>query len=194
MRWYWAINCSNTVDEPFVSDADDLKGFQDWQLWKGKPIENWRQDAWIRCTDPECDGDPDDVLQTHLGIPIYSFRLQKIIREAGFPGIQFLPIRVLRRDGTEIPGFAVANIVNLLSAMDMEKSEYDVFEEDDPVPERHGRVSGVYKMVLKGVALTGYDIVRVKEFPPSEYVSERFKLQFEAANCTGYSFQETRTT
>jgi Immunity protein family (Imm11) len=180
MRWYDLIMCSNTVAKPFVSNFDDLKGFEDWQLRAGKRIEDWNPEAWIRCLKPEWNGDPDDVLQTHLAVPIYSPRLQTVIRDARFSGIQFLPIRVLRMDASEIPGFAVANILNIPSAMDMDNSLYDRFEEDYFDAADRGKVAGVYKMVLKRDALTGYDIVRPKEFRQSEYASERSCVRVRA--------------
>jgi uncharacterized protein DUF1629 len=190
MRWYDLIMWGNTVPKPFVSNFDDLKGFEDWQFDQGVVISDWNPKAWIRCMKPAWNGDPDDVLQSHLGIPIYSPRLQRIIQRENFTGIQFLPLRVLRMDSTEIAGYAIANILNLLPAMDMENSECDKFEDDYFDPADRGRVAAVYKMVLKRSVVEGYDIVRIKEFHPAAYASERFKLAFETAGCTGYSFKE----
>lgn len=192
MRWYWVISCNNTVLKPFVSSAGDLKEYEDWQLRRAQRVENWNPSVWIQCTDPEWDGEPDDALQNHLALPIYSPRLQGVIGNAKFSGVQFLPIRVLHLNGTEIPGFAIANILNIPSAMDMEHSLYDVEEGSGPKDQRE--VAGVYRMALRSSALGGYDIIRVKEFYPSLYVSERFKLEFEAARCTGYSFKEVQLT
>jgi hypothetical protein len=193
MRWHWVLSCGNTVRDAFVSSAEDLKGYEDWQLGRGHYVDNWDPTSWIQCTDPEWDGEPDDALQNHLALPIYSPRLQKLIKDAKFSGIQFLPIRVLHMNGTEIPGFAIANILNLPSAMDLEHSWYGIFR-GDCAPEDRGRVSGVYRMVLKRSALSGYDVIRVKEFHQSLYVSERFKREFEAAQCTGYLFREVQLT
>ena len=194
MLWYWAIAWGNTVSQAYVSDADDLKGYEDWHFRKGQYIEDWNPGAWIQCTDPKWDGEPDDVLQTHLNIPIYSPRLQALIRNTKFSGIQFLPIRVLHMNESEIPGFAIANILNIPSAMDMERSHYTMFNEDDCEPVDRGKVSGVYRMVLKRSALSGYDVVRVKEFHQSLYVSDRFKSEFEIGRFTGYAFQEIQLT
>jgi hypothetical protein len=194
MRWYDLIMWGNTVKKPFVSDLDDLKGFEDWQFDQGKHIENWNPEAWIRCTDRAWNGDPDDVLQTHLGVPIFSPRLQRIVEQERFSGIQFLPIHVLRLDASEITGFAIANILNAPSAMDLENSEYQRFEQDYFDPADRGKIAAVYEMVLKRTALAGYDIVRPKEFLVAQYASERFRAAFEAGGCTGYSFHEVQLT
>ena len=191
MRWYWVISCSNTVSKPFVSSAGDLHGHEDWEFDQGCVITKWNPQSWIQCTVPEWDGEPDDALQTHLAIPIFSPRLQRIIEESQFSGIQFLPIRVLRMNGDEISGFSVANILNQPFAMDMERSWYDRYDEES-APEDRGRVSGVYRMVLRRSALNGFDIIRVREFHQSFYVSERFKTAFENEQCTGYTFQEVQ--
>ena len=183
MRWYDLIMCGNALKKPYVSSFEDLKGFEDFQFRVGKRVENWNPEAWIRCMKREWNGDPDDVLQNHLAVPIYSARLQVIIREQNIQGIQFLPLRVLRLDATEIPGFAIANILNTPPAMDMNRSEYDIFEDDYFDSADRGRVAGVFKMVLKRTVLEDCDIIRPLEFLVSEYASERFKRAFQAGHC-----------
>jgi hypothetical protein len=49
-----------------------LKGFKELDFGTGVLIENWDLTAWIKATNPECGGTPDDVLQNHLGLRIYS--------------------------------------------------------------------------------------------------------------------------
>jgi hypothetical protein len=169
MRWYWTIMNTNRSPDNFLADSVDLKGIGWRQLQEGKYVENWNLDARVDGTMPELNGDPGDVLLTD--VPIFSARLQEIICKAGFSGIQFLPIHVFRADGSEIPGFAVANILNTPSALDVERTE-------------------MIRKVLKRDALEGYDIVRPKEFKSAIYVSDRFKSDFESANCIGYSFKE----
>jgi uncharacterized protein DUF1629 len=190
MRWYWALQWDNSIAYPYCSDKHDLKGFQEIDFGTGALIENWDPTAWIKTTDPECDGTPDDVLQDHLGLPIYSTKLRTVLEIANISGIQYLPLRVIRRSGQGISGYAIANILNLPAAMDLKKSTYSVFGPNDPMPERWGTVSGVHKMVLRQSALSEYDIILPKEFAESAYVSERFKRVFEAAGCTGYGFKE----
>lgn len=191
MKWYHVIDCDNTVADPYVADAGDLMGVDEEDLWGGTPVANWNEAAWIQARKPGNDGDPDDALQTYLPAPIYSARLRQALEAACITGIQWLPIHVLRPDGTEIPGYAIANIVNLVEgALDLERSDYDVYPPDYFLPERVGKVRGIRIPVLRGEKLRGLDIVRLAEARAAFYVSERFKDIFEKAGCTEHSFRE----
>lgn len=191
MKWYGVIRYGNPVDDPYVAGIGDLMGVEEGDLWHGKPVLNWNKAAWIKAETPEKDGDPDDTLQSYLRPPIYSARLRQALETAGITGIQWLPLHVLRPDGTEIPGYAIANIVNLVEgALDMERSDYDVYPPDYFLPERVGKVRGVRIPVLRGEKLKGLDIFRPAEYVVSFYVSKRFKDAFEKACCTGHSFRE----
>lgn len=191
-KWFWPIRCDNTVENPYVADAADLMGHEEDELNSGKSVAGWDPRACVRASKSEDDGDPDDVLQTLLDPPIYSMRLRRALEKAGITGIQYLPIHVVRPDGTEIEGFCVANILNLVPALDLEMSEYVVYPDDYFLPERVGQVRSIHKTVLRRSALAGLSIVRLVEFDVDYYVSERFKAVFEEGGFTGYSFSEVK--
>lgn len=191
MKWYHVVRYGNPVANPYVAGSGDLMGVEEGALWHGKPVANWNQSAWIKAETAEDDGDPDDTLQSYLHPPIYSARLCQALDAAGIGGIQYLPLHVLRPDGTEISGYAIANIVNLVEgALDLERSDYDVYPSDYFLPERVGKVRGLRIPVLRREKLEGLDIVRLAEYMPPFYVSERFKDAFEKVGCTGHSFRE----
>lgn len=192
-KWYWTVDCSNTVEDPLVAGKADLKGFEWWDFQRGQLIENWDETAWFQAEKPQDDGDPDDVLQDHLDIPIYSARLRQALDKARITGIQYLPVRVLHYDGTPIEGFAIANILNLLPALDFEKSDYDLYPDDYFLPERRGRVRAVRLPVLRYKVIEGYDIFLLQGWEEI-YVSERFRNLFVANGFTGYSFYEVKTS
>ena len=192
-RWYWAVSCDNTVEDPLVVDSADLE-IDPGRLDVGQPQEGWSDLAWLRAEKPENDGTPDDALQNHLGLPVYSFRLRSALEAAGIRGIQYLPVRLFRPNGQEIAGFSIANIVERRGALDRSRSDYDVFPNDYFLSERRGDVRGIRRVVLHVEALRGCDIARLDEFPSSVYVSERFKNVFESAPFTGYSFREMHST
>src|SRR5215510_16157190 len=112
MRWYDRLGIYDATEQPFVSDKEDLRGWQDWHFREGKVIQNWDSTAWIQCTDKETDGPVDDDLWNHLGLPIFSAAMQRALAKARIEGIQYLPIRVLRPDRSEYFGYAIANILN----------------------------------------------------------------------------------
>lgn len=193
MKWFWTISCDNTVDDSLVVDSADL-GISPEEISFGKEINDWSELARMSATKQENDGVPDDALQNHLGLPVYSPRLRATLEAGEVRGIQYLPIRLFRPNGQEISGFSIANIVERREALDRSQSDYDVFPDDYFLPDRRGNVRGIRRAVLRERALAGCDIARLAEFPASIYVSERFKTNFETAGCTGYTFREVVTT
>ncbi|MDF9407234.1 hypothetical protein L7E55_02495 [Pelotomaculum isophthalicicum JI] len=193
-KWYDPLECDNIVENPFIADTVVLKGVEEFELVRGQLIEKWDKSAWFQASEPKYDGDPDDVLQNAISPPIYSARLRKALDNAGVTGIQYLPVHVLRPDGSPIEGFAIANILNLLPALDFEKSDYDVFEDDYFLPERRGKVRCIRKPVLRRTIIEGYDIFRLMEFKQYIIVSDRFRNIFVANGFTGYSFHQVYTS
>lgn len=190
--WYWAIYFSNTVPRPFVADMSDLKGLDDRDFMQGKRIENWNSEAWLQATKAENDGEPDDVLSNLHALPVFSGRVRNRLEEIGIGGIQYLPVRVLRSTGMEVPGFSIGNTLNLVPALDFEKSEIEYFPDDYFRPEKRGQARDIRTAILRSSALRGLDIVRLAEFPVATYVSERFKEEFERKRFTGWSFRPVR--
>jgi hypothetical protein len=187
VNWFNSIECDNTVANPYVAGVADMKGFDEWDFAYGKRIKNWDPTAYLQSDKPGDDGDLDDVLQHIMSIiPVYSKNLRDALKRGGIRGIQYLPLRVLRYDGSEIEGFAIANILNLVPCMDWARTEYRVKEN------RPGEVRsyGFGKLVVRRSALEGYDILRMKEFKLDIFVLERFKKIFEDGGFTGYSFSQ----
>lgn|GEM_PF-6344696 len=83
MDWFTLIECDNTVDDPYVSGIDDLHGHDEWAFTYGRRFRNWDRTAFVQTDRPSDDGVPDDVLQNHLGIPIFSPRLLYVVRQIG---------------------------------------------------------------------------------------------------------------
>jgi hypothetical protein len=113
----------------YGDDEGDLDGHED-DLGVCKPAEAWAGTARVRASRAEGDGDPDDVLQTCFFAPIYSARLRGALEEAQVAGIEYLPVRVINKGGTGIPGFSVANILNCVDGLDVQSSEIERFPDD----------------------------------------------------------------
>lgn len=194
MRWYDLREIYDAKEQPFVSNKDDLRGWEEWQLCQGKFVENWDSGAWIKSTKNETDGVPDDCLWNHLLLPIFSSRVQRALADARVEGVQYLPIRVLRPDGSEYFGYAIANVLNLPAALDRERCDFSVYPDDYFLPDRRGSVSGIRKAVLRKEFLQGFHIVRLKEFEVAVYVSQHFVDVYEKNKFTGYSFAPVQLT
>jgi hypothetical protein len=186
-RWYWPVT-DNCVQTPLRANAADLRGHDLWDFTNGRPLAAWDGSAWYRSGSSAHDGEPDDVLIEHLGIPVYSERLRITLSEAGISGIQHLPVRLFRSDGAEIHGYAIANILNLVPALDLMTSDYTVFGDDRP--DRKGQVRALRRPVLKASLVAGLDVFRLEEYELFVCVSELFKTVFELGHFTGYSFRQ----
>ncbi len=86
--------------------------------------------------------------------------------------------------------FSVVNVVERRPALDLSRTDYDVFPEDYFLPERRGKVRGVRRLVLRSEALANCDMARLDEFAPGVYASERFRIVFEQGAFTGCSLRE----
>jgi hypothetical protein len=192
VNWYWVITNDAAVADPFVSDSDDLRGYEDWAFRQCQRIDDWSDSAWLKAARPENDGQPDDSLQSHLPLLIFSRRLRSALEDQGIEGIQYLPINVIRPNGQRIDGFAIANILTCVSALDTDKSIYECYPDDYFLPKRRGMVRSLLQATLHAAALEGHHIVRLREYRPPFYVSERFRDTFVGNGFTGLSFERIR--
>ena len=193
MRWYQAISCDNTVQRPFIGDEGYLGDLQDHDLYSCTQIAKWTGSAWTKGGMPGNDGEPDDVLQTCFPFPVFSLRLRSGLEKVGIRGIQYLPIHVIRYDRSEIDGFEIANVTNCLNALDLDRSEYVRFPNNYLIERRRGEIRAITWAILKSSEIQDYDIMRLSQFKPPLYVSERFVRLFREHNFTGYSFRQVNT-
>jgi hypothetical protein len=155
----------------------------------GRLVDAWSSEAVMRVRNQRWAGEPDDVLQNYLGLPVYSTRLKQALERQGISGIQYLATRVVGFGSVELQTYYIANIVEMRPALDLATSDFDVFSSDYFLPDRRGRVSGVRRATLLWSHLRNCDVLRLAQYPASIYVSERFKSAFELEGCSGYSFE-----
>jgi hypothetical protein len=196
MKWFHPFECDNTVKRPFVSDYNNLEenGFNEWDFRKGKKIAKWKENIIFKAIKKKNDGNPDDALQNHLMLPIYSERLINALNKNKVKGIQYLPVHILRANDELVEGFGIANFLNIIEALDLKKADFSRYQHDFPNPIKRGQISMIRKYVLKQDKLNSVDITRLKEYPLAFFVSEKFKQIFEENKFTGYSFEEVELT
>jgi hypothetical protein len=160
----------------------------EYDLKSGCRIENWNLHAFLKSPSADRDGTPDDYLADPLGVPILSSRLRIALERngVGISDIQYLPIRVFLSTGKEIHGYSIANILSRLPALNRAHSVLldDDPEEIDPVTNAP-TVRGLWRAALNGAPLVGHDVVRLVEFFPPVFVSERFAQVFSKGGFTG---------
>jgi hypothetical protein len=141
VRWFTPIDFDNDVSDPLVVRGEGLGGFAEEDFRAGWPVTGWDGSATFRSRLRKEDGDPDDILQTDVNLPIYSARLRAALCSAGVDGIQYLPVRVYRSDGTPVPDFAIVNVTVRVPALDLSRSDYVVF--GDERPDRRGEIKAL---------------------------------------------------
>lgn len=189
MNWYELFTTGDEGQTSYyISSEGDLDGLRWWHFAEGKSIKNWKSRAWIKSTSATKDGPPEDGLANHFGLLVFSKRMRVALEDSGISGVEYLPLRVLKSDDTEYEGYAIANILNFPSALDLDRSDYSAFIADDPTPEDIGRISRLRRAVLKDVALREFHIIRLQDFPEAVYVSQCFVDVYHKHGLTGYSF------
>src|SRR5438094_582908 len=114
MNWYDVIpGDDNRVPNFFMATEEELFG-RDWfDLKFGRSISDWNPETRLWSGERKWDGMPDDMLANALGWPVFSQRLRDVLAHDGIgtADVQYLPIRIARSTGEELPGFAVANVI-----------------------------------------------------------------------------------
>ena len=198
MNWYhMIIGAENRVANCFRGNEEELFGRDSFELKFGNRIDDWNPQSELRSGDPSRDGTPDDVLANALGWPVFSRRLVDALTAGaiGVSDVQFLPIRVSRSTGETIPGFVVANVIARIPALDISKSKLVGIDEDETDPlTGQLKIVGLGKAALKSAVVDGHDIVRLTEFFPPIFVSQRFVEAFNRAKFTGVTFSPVMTS
>ena len=192
-KWYsFTISDDDNWEEVLRTDRDNLFGIDDFDLQQGKQIEGWNPKAFLRYSDEEHDGVPEDLLCDHLGVPTVSLRLRKALEDAGvgIGDVQYLPIRVFKSSGEEVKGYSIMNVTTRVPALNYDRC-FMLAQDDSKIDPLTGKLSieGIGKAVLLESPLCGHDIVRLVEFWPPVYVSQRFAEVIRSNNFTGVDLQ-----
>lgn len=157
--------------------------FNMYDATSGNYINKW--DKRETFTFSKSDGSElTDYICNDFGWIIVSDNFKKTFENEGMTGIQFLQVSVVNKDNDiDVGIYYVANIINLIAAVDMEKSEY--FE---ILPDRYSFVS----FVLKEEAIRGFDIFRLKEYDVQAFSSEKFKKMIKNNKLTGFNFNKVK--
>lgn len=158
----------------------DLKGVDEYFIYRPEPVEEWPEGITFYA-----EGEPleDYLFPTVVDWILISERVKQALEGLGVEGVQFLPIRVVRKEtGEEVPGYYVLHVWKHIPALD---EEHTVFLE--PRDEKYPQLS-IIKVALRREAIGGADIFRLKEKPVSVYVSRRVKERLEEIGATGFKW------
>ena len=158
VRWYdLSFHMENVrpfVVRPFQTGDEDLYGLVGCHLKLGDRIQDWNANAWIRSRRRKDDGVPDDILAEHLDVPTFSRRLRDALKKArvGIKDLQYLPVHVFKSTGEELEGYAFANVITRIKALDYDRTDWGPLPPDpevgiDPATGKL-KVNGIWRAAL----------------------------------------------
>lgn len=180
--------------EPPWSLSTELDNIREWDLRLGKCIEDWDPDTTAYYDDEEVEYSDYPFVSGLL--PVYSARLRSLMEGLGIEGIQYLPLKIKRRDGTqEVEGYSIANYLNVIDCLDRERSVYEVWTKDNLLfwekrPDMLGTFCDVRRAVIDSKKTGDVPLFRLWGWEMMVIVREDVKQAIEKAGITGCEFRE----
>ncbi|MGE7666857.1 imm11 family protein [Ureibacillus composti] len=182
---YYKLLLDNSNGNDIFAYCDNIMGINQYALMEGKVIKNWNRDVLFFYNPNEGDR-YTDYLANDLGWFIVSERLKNILQQLD-DNIQYFPIKIVNKlDKTQFSEYYVANILNVVSALNLEKSKYDLIEAEDI------KIYSVSKYALNSNALNNLNIIKLKGDELPVFVSEILKEYICENNLTGCDFLEIK--
>ena len=114
-------------------------------------------------------------------VPFFSFKAVKVLSEIMGENVEYLPVT------GEASKFTIVNVIKVIDALDMEKSELKIFDD--------GRIWGYKKLVIKADSVARDNIFKVTQFPRAlVIVSDKFKDAVEEAGLKGFAFEKVEVS
>lgn len=168
---------------------DDINFPNRWYLGDIYEVDNWELSTSIPDGSDNLkievvrDGDEMDFTFTEAyGVPVVSLKVREALD--GIQGIDFIPVQVQgKKCSTEYFVLVTSEIVE---CVDEENSEFQKFEENDPVrPDKAGEYRAFMKLRLDAQKIVDIDVFRLMNFEVAVVVSELVKERLESVSTTG---------
>lgn len=185
MKFYKLAMDMNRPNDVVCHYENDF-GIQQNEFQIAKKYSNW--DGKFYFTFDKREGDTlTDYLANDKGWFVVSIRLKQLLDNMN-TNIQFLPVQVIETSSSQKYEYYIANVLELVDALCLEKSEY--FETE--IPEL-GTIYTVSKFAIYESKVQNIDVFKLanrQEIPI--FVSETFKEIIEKNDITGIELREIR--
>lgn len=168
----------------FFADSQFVGPFKFFEMWNGHAISDWDSSYSFKADSSNSEGMLTDVLLNSASFLIFSEKLRRLLESAGINDLQYLPTQILDAKKRKLAIYYVINILQVIPALDRNRSEITYTNK------KRTDISWIPKVVFKEELLEGVHIFRLKEYPVSVYISEKFKTIFLENKCTGWEFRE----
>lgn len=183
---YFKLAMDMSRPNDVVCHYDNDYGIEQNVLQIGKRYSDW--DGQFHFTFDKSEGEFfTDYLANDKGWFVVSEKLRQILEKLK-TNIQFLPVEIIERGNKEKHEYYIANVLGLVDALCLEKSEYFKTE----IPEL-GTIYTVSKFAIYENKVQNADVFKLanrQEIPI--FVSETFKEVIEKYEITGIELREIR--
>jgi hypothetical protein len=191
-RWsHYAGGNEEDSREVWSLDIRD-KHFDEWDVMSGTNIKHWYPNLTAYYEESNF---TDYPFITGL-IPVYSPRLRSLIENMKVNDIQYLPLRIKRKDEKEeISGYSIANYLRIIECLNRERSVYQLWTKDNLLfwekrPDMLGTFESITKTVLDLKKIGDARIFRLWGWEVMVVLREDIKQAIEKAGITGCEFSE----
>jgi hypothetical protein len=187
MRYFKLLKDYSDENEVYCTCENTL-GWEQYELSEGKQISNWDEKITFHYNSIEGSHIPD-YIHNNLSWFIISPQFQMILNEIDKDGVQFLSINIKNKENdSSIIGYSVANVINVVDAINYENSTYSIFELNDK------KFYDITKYALNENKINSKHIFKLKNDEIPIFVSELAKELIEKNNITGCDFLEVEVT
>lgn len=174
------------------SREEDLRGVDRWIVDKGTRIEAWPDGVTLFIEGEHLEDYLFSVLPDWI---VVSERARRALEQCQINGIQFLPVRVVRKaSGVEVGPYWLLHVVRQVEGLDWERTRW--FHPENKYKDEHPLLD-IITVVLNAEAIEGIDIFRlkVKDSVRGVYISHKVKQCLESAGAvSGFRFEPVRVS
>jgi hypothetical protein len=125
-----------------------------------------------------------DYFRPAVNIPLFSERMRRWLDILGVDNVDYYDATVTNTQSGETRRYYAANIIGQVLGLDVENSEYDLFDEDSYLAE------DIQKLVLDESKFSNLKLCRLAEYDLLVIAHEEVKAVFEENNAVGVIFLE----
>lgn len=134
---------------------------------------------------PNVMGRPVDFRETSFGVPIVSKSFANAVEKIDSSAIQRIPVTV----APSTNGYEILNILPMLDCIDYDHTPLERWTEDGYIlPEKVGRIKGIFKLRIRPEETNGHHIFRLAEYHSVISISKELKVALKEHGFTGMKF------
>jgi hypothetical protein len=123
-----------------------------------------------------------DFVRPSANIPLFSPRFKELLDQIGVNNIDYYDATITYEETGETRLYFAGNIIGMVSALDRDTSEYELFDDNGDIAE------SIDKLVLDEKALQDIKVCRLSEYGLLIIVDESIKVIAEKNNLEGMRF------